>query len=601
MTAKYRFTTLGCKVNQYESQVIREVLEEAGLRPAAHDEPAAWTIINTCAVTGEAVRKSRQAIRRAGRGGQSRVVVVGCGASDAPHGLAGIPGVAAVLGHDRDVCSEIRKLVSGNHSAGVGTSEVNTAAAILRPVSPTDSQCLNEGSIRPVLPSEPGTVAAVRHPSNVRSSIGLPLTIVKRADVEAARIHRFDGHQRAFLKVQDGCDAFCTYCTIPRLRPRLASKPVAAAVSEARALVAAGHREIILTGIFLGAYGWPTAIRRRHAQLQRAAESGSEGVRVTDGVVNSSPDDRSPGRDRSNRTSENQANAATHGIAGDRTSSLVELVDAIAQIEGLERLRLSSLEPGDVDEALLRVLARNPNCVPHLHLPLQSGSEAILRRMNRQYTVAAFLDMIARVRSALDRPAISTDIIVGFPGETEADFERTLAVARESELLKIHAFPFSPREGTAAARWQRSFVPPAVIRERMQRLAALEGELSLAFRRRFVGRVERVIVEPNKGSGARPGSDGSANVLHGRCDRYFEIHFEPGRGDGMSASPDRTRSAAADLLDAPGPAAPPAPGDLVHVRIDRVTPTRTHGTLVRAGAAGIALPVLAGRYERTWA
>jgi len=308
------------------------------------------------------------------------------------------------------------------------------------------------------------------------------------------RIESFAGHQRAFLKVQDGCDAHCTYCIIPRLRSRLRSKPVEVAVAEARGLVRAGHREIVLTGIFLGAYGRTTAIRRRFP----------------------------PGR-----------------------SPLAVLVEALAEVEGLERLRLSSLEPGDVDGDLLEVLAGHPTCVPHLHLPLQSGSAAILRRMNRQYSRDAFGRMVERVRAALDRPSITTDIIVGFPGETEADFGATLEIARFAEFCKIHAFRFSPREGTAAARWEREFVPSAIVAERMARLAEVEGEASLAYRRRLLGLTERVIVEPQRRNFVQ------GRLRHGCSDRYFSIHFE--------ASDVRT-------------------GDLVRVRIDRVTATRTHGT-----------------------
>jgi threonylcarbamoyladenosine tRNA methylthiotransferase MtaB len=329
------------------------------------------------------------------------------------------------------------------------------------------------------------------------------------------RITSFAGHQRAFLKVQDGCDAFCSYCIIPRLRPWPRSKPIKVAVAEARDLVRAGHKEIVVTGVFLGAYGRETAVRRRWAR---------------------------------------------------QGSPLAALVDALARVEGLRRLRLSSLEPGDVDEALLEELSAHKNCVPHLHLPLQSGSASILRRMNRQYTVAAFVEMIQRVRAALDRPAVSTDIIVGFPGETERDFEASIDIARRVEFCKIHAFPFSPRDQTVAARWRRDFVHPNVVRDRMRRLAEVERECSFRFRRRFVGQVERVIVEE---SGTLDGqTDEWHNVRHGRSDRYFKVHFET----------DEVR-----------------PGDLVSVRIDRVTPTRTHGRCLDASADSHPLHVTSTR------
>ena len=287
-----------------------------------------------------------------------------------------------------------------------------------------------------------------------------------------------------------------------------------AAVSEARGLVRGGHREIVVTGIFLGAYGRDTAVRKRFEPT------------------------RSP---------------------------LAELVDALARVDGLERLRLSSLEPGDVDEALLECLASHPCCVPHLHLPLQSGSARILRRMNRQYTRDAFIDMIDRVKAALGRPAITTDIIVGFPGETDEDFEACVEMARYAPFSKIHAFPFSPREGTAACRWRRQFVESSIVRERMGRLAEVERECSLAFRQGAVGTVERVLVEGP--AGVDDDSEGRNELHHGRTDRYFEVHFESDGGVRL--------------------------GDVVSVRIDRVTPTRTHGTHVPSEPGRIPLPVLA--------
>jgi threonylcarbamoyladenosine tRNA methylthiotransferase MtaB len=219
---------------------------------------------------------------------------------------------------------------------------------------------------------------------------------------------RQTGHQRAFLKVQDGCDAHCTYCIIPNLRPRLWSRPVDDAVDEARRLVDAGHVELVLTGIFLGAYAQPTALHRRQT-----------------------PDAR---------------------------RGLGRLIEALCtRVPGLRRLRLSSMEPGDITDDLLAVLRSHEQVVPHFHLPLQSGSDAILRRMNRQYGRDDFLRMVRRLTDAFDRPAITTDIIVGFPGETDDEFAATLDVVDRVRFIHTHAFSYSPRPGTAAARWARDF------------------------------------------------------------------------------------------------------------------------------------------------
>ena len=302
------------------------------------------------------------------------------------------------------------------------------------------------------------------------------------------------GRQRAFLKIQDGCDAHCTYCIIPNLRPALHSKTVEDAVEEATRLVATGHVEIVLTGIFLGAYGQPTALRRR--------QSGG-------------------------------------------ASPLASLVRALCdRVPGLRRLRLSSLEPGDLTPELLAVLRDCQQVVPHFHLPLQSGSDKILRRMNRQYRRDAFLRMVDEVNAAFDRPALTTDVIVGFPGESDAEFEQTVDVANKARFIHIHAFPFSPRPGTAAARWDRQFVRGPVVNQRIERLREIAQECSYAFRSQFVGEWAEVVVE-------QPGSaELETGVRGGRCERYFRICF-----DGPSLRP----------------------GELVRVQIQRVTRSRTHG------------------------
>jgi threonylcarbamoyladenosine tRNA methylthiotransferase MtaB len=499
--------------------------------------------VNTCAVTANASRKNRQAIRKVASSGKTSVFVVGCGASEDRQRLAQIPGVTAVFGHDEDVSHEIHSTlaawVGANSKRRKRAEELHTGKKSRLDAAGNDLWIKADVSERNSAPT-----SSINSTSNNITQ----LSIVNATGDLTEKIESFDGHQRAFLKVQDGCDAFCSYCIIPRLRSTLKSKPVEVAVAEAQGLVRSGHKEIILTGIFLGAFGRGTALRSRW---------------------------------------------------GDGPSPLVALVDALVGVEGLARLRLSSLEPGDVDDSLLDVLARHDSCVPHLHLPLQSGSSETLRKMNRQYSRDAFIEMIDRVRDRLDRPSISTDIIVGFPGETEDDFQASLDIARYAQFCKIHAFPFSPRDKTAAARWQHDFVPPPIVRERMQRLAEVERECSLAYRRRFIGQVERVIVEQ---SGDDELSSGRSHVMHhGRADRYFEIHFEArstglqpvgtARGGGGDEESDTGRTGYAGdrtglasgntTLAGAMTESDVRPGDLVRVRVDRVTPARTHGTLIR--------------------
>jgi threonylcarbamoyladenosine tRNA methylthiotransferase MtaB len=580
MGPKYLLTTLGCKVNQYESQQIRETLGSLGLTPARQGERADIAIVNTCAVTASASRKNRQAIRRASRNGTIPVYVIGCGATADADTLRAIRGVAAVFGHDVDVCGELRRHVGEQLQPGHALSydvtppacppgdSQNRRTAPDRPVSSSRNQTdladaqrhdvwmipSTKNSPRQAEPSVPGSPTR-RTIASTPKSISHALPLVKPQDTLAARIESFDGHQRAFLKIQDGCDAFCTYCIIPRLRPQLRSKPVEVAVEEARTLVASGHKEIILTGIFLGAYERETAIRKRFSQSRDGERAGQAGNPYENTKAPFDP--------------VSQPVTSLAQTRMQQRSPLAELVDALAHLEGLERLRLSSLEPGDVDDDLLAVLSSSATCVPHLHLPLQSGSERILRRMNRQYTRDDYLNMIDRVSSALDRPAITTDIIVGFPGEDESDFEASCDVARQARFCKIHAFPFSPRDGTAAARWRHQFVPTPIVRQRMARLAEIERECALAYRSQFIGDTERVIVEGDDGSIDMENTfddESTPDIRSGRSDRYFDIHFET---DGTIAA-----------------------GDVVHVRIDRVTPTRTHGVLIRKPDGARPLPLL---------
>ncbi|GJM24405.1 MAG: hypothetical protein DHS20C16_08200 [Phycisphaerae bacterium] len=535
MEAKYRLTTLGCKVNQYETEQVRELLESYGMTPAAKGEDADLAIVNTCAVTCSATARSRQALRRSSKKGATPTIAIGCYASAEPDTIRKIPGVTHVLGHETETLSAIRQAVVdrfGEQAVQFERNNSRNGYSTLREASPGSGQLSEPGqNLEPGHDVDPGhdvepmpetlvpvglrlqsrieqapptsTETRRSQPAEYRAtsdySINRELPIVNPESQFSTSIREFATRTRAFLKIQDGCDASCTYCIIPKLRSRLSWKPIEVAVREAEGLVAAGHREIVLTGIFLGAYGRETAIRKRF-------KSGP--------------------------------------------SPIAALVEALAKVDGLARLRLSSLEPGDLDDELVGVIARHSNCVPHFHLPLQHASDEILRRMNRQYTSDAFVDMIDRVNKALDRPAISTDIIVGFPGETEAMFQETMAMAGYAKFCKIHAFPFSPRPGTAAARWPKDFVHQGTVKERMNALAELEQTLAHDYTRQFEGETLRVIVENTK----KPDTNSASSpIATGRCDRYFEIHFE---ANGVK------------------------PGDVVQVEINRVSERRVHGSIV---------------------
>ncbi|MHC4659153.1 MAG: MiaB/RimO family radical SAM methylthiotransferase [Planctomycetota bacterium] len=268
---------------------------------------------------------------------------------------------------------------------------------------------------------------------------------------------------RAFLKIQDGCDGYCSYCIIPKTRPYVHSKPAEEALQEAQALVEAGHKEIVVTGIFLGAYG-QRSVRRRNWDSQR-------------------------------------------------NDKLADLLEKMGEIPKLARIRLSSLEPTDVTPRLLDAFCKHRNIMPHLHLSLQSGSNSVLKKMCRQYTVGEFMSTVEAIKSRLDRPAITTDIIVGFPGETEADFEATVELARETGFAKMHVFSFSPRRGTVAVAMQGA-VDNRVMKERSKILRSLDMELGRKFREQFVGETAQTLVENSNGQ------------LCGRSERYFMVHLE---------------------------------------------------------------------------
>jgi threonylcarbamoyladenosine tRNA methylthiotransferase MtaB len=391
-----RLVTLGCKVNQYETQYLKEALELNGYSEAAEGQTADLCVVNTCTVTHEGDAKSRQAIRRLHQSNpDAAIVVMGCYATRDPDTVGKLPGVVRVI-TDKD------RLLDDLAPFGVN----------LRP---------------------PG-------------------------------ITRFDDHQRAFVKVQDGCLLHCAFCIIPHVRPTLRSRPPDDIAAEVSQLVAGGYREVVLTGIHLGHYGIDTCRGRPKDQWVR----------------------------------------------------LWHLVERLAGLPGDFRLRLSSLEAAEARDDLVRVMAAQPRVCPHLHLCLQSGSDRILARMRRRYTSRGFLERVRRIRAALDQPALTTDIIVGFPGETEEDFEATCRLVREAGLCRIHVFSYSQRQGTTAAALPDD-VPPEVKASRRRRLLEIESELQETYLRSLVGRRLEVLVE-----GADPKRSG---WVQGTSCRHMPVSF----------------------------------------------------------------------------
>ncbi len=425
----FSIDTLGCKVNQYESQQIRELLERLGLQQVETAQQPDLAIINTCCVTHTASAKSRQYIRKTQKlSPGSTLVVCGC-----------LPTVKT-----GELCNLDKTVL-------LVKDRSNLAPTLYQIVTRTTTLPNPEG-----LRYRPDSMIKSENVSKVKSKNELPFPATLKP------LSSFKGHTRAFLKVQDGCDGYCTYCIIPTVRPVVRSKPIATALQEAQALVKDAHKEIVVTGIFLGAYGQATVRRKNWPNGQN--------------------------------------------------DKLADLLDRLAKIPGLARIRLSSLEPADVTAQLLDVLCKHRNIMPHLHLSLQSGSDAILKRMCRQYTADDFLRKVELIKWRLDRPAITTDIIVGFPTEIDADFEQTVKIAKDVGFAKTHVFAFSPRKGTAAAAMQDK-VDAKVIKQRSKILRDLDAELQRQFGQQFIGETATILIEDGPGP------------PHGRAERYFMVYL----------------------------------------------------------------------------
>ena len=406
---KLKTVTLGCRVNQYETEFVREGLLGIGFQDAVGVEPADLCVVNTCTVTTEGDAKSRQTIRRLARENPAaKIVVMGCYATRAPAEVAMLPGVTEVVTDKRELPDLLGRF---------GVTDVPTG------------------------------------------------------------ISGFARRRRAYVKVQDGCMLRCSFCIIPHVRPQLASRPMAHILDEVRRLVGNGHREVVLTGIHLGHYG---------------VEWNRE-------------------------------------LPKDRWTRLSHLVRAIVSLPGDFRVRLSSIEATEVTRELIDVMAEYPERVcPHLHISMQSGSDSVLRRMRRRWGAQRFVDRCHLLRERLDRPAITTDVIVGFPGETDAEFAETLTVCRRAGFSKIHSFSFSARRGTPAATMPDQ-VSKQVKQQRSLELAEIATELRDAYYASLEGMRLRVLLESPVGVGdlrARPMVD-AARVAGTSC-RYATVEVDVG-------------------------------------------------------------------------
>lgn len=372
------FTTLGCKVNQYETQRILESFEEAGFDVVPFDSPAEVYVVNTCSVTGQAESKSRYAVRKAKRAGpDAKVVVTGC---------------AAQMSINQDAGFDSADLIVPNPDKLATLDRFLSAFPDLKPAS--------------------------------------------RANVQRSS----QGRTRATLKIQDGCNVYCSYCSIPFTRPGLVSRPSQEVLAEAKRLADLGYLEAVLTGVLIGEYG---------------PESGSGGA------------------------------------------SFEELVTILANESGLSRIRISSIEMHQVTRPIIE-LAKSGRIVPHFHIPLQSGDSEVLRDMNRRYDQDEYVSLCRALSKEIPDLSLTTDVMVGFPTETAERFQSSVHVLKTVGYLKAHVFRFSPRPGTPADKWGDP-VSPQEKQARAQLLSQLSDETGKKHVRKFLGRTMRVLVESKIG------------------------------------------------------------------------------------------------------
>lgn len=388
---KVSFITLGCKVNQYDSDAMRTLFVRNGYTAVGEDEPADVYVVNTCSVTSIGDRKSRQMIRRIRRAHPDSVIAVaGCYAQLAPEVFEKMGDVDVIVG-----------LQNRTHIVDYVEEAMHR----------TDKKPLNQ-------------------------------------TVDIMKVDRFENMEvdvegevrtRAFIKVQEGCDNYCTFCIIPYARGRLKSRLQKDAVDEIRRLVSKGYREVVLTGIHLGNYGKD----------------------LHDGT------------------------------------SLASLVAELVKIPDLLRIRLGSIESVELSEELISIIQNEPKVCRHLHLPLQAGSDAVLKGMNRHYRLPQFKKLINELRDKVPGIALTTDLIVGFPGETEENFQETLDTLREIRFSAIHVFPYSRRIGTPAASYPNQ-ISNEVKKDRVHRVQEVEKEIALEYRKQFMGKVVHVLAEEIK-------------------------------------------------------------------------------------------------------
>jgi len=400
------FHTLGCKVNTYETEAMQQLMESAGYRCVEFGERADVYIVNTCSVTNIADRKSRQMLHRARKMNEDAIVVAaGCYVESAKNKI------------DEDLSIDI--IVGNNNKNDI----VNIINEYLQ--------------------------------DKIKNKFIIDIN--KETEYEEFNISKINDHTRAFIKVQDGCNQFCSYCIIPFTRGRVRSRKMENIIDEVKSLSASGYKEIVLTGIHLSSYGvdfLDESYNKRMEKLTQTEESDEEFV---------------------------------------TKNELLCLIENIANIEGIERVRIGSLEPRIIQENFIKSISKIDKFCPHFHLSLQSGCDKTLKSMNRKYTADEFYEGVKLIRKYFASPAITTDIIVGFPGETKKDFEESKTFVEKVKFYETHIFPYSIREGTKAAN-----MPQVDGNEKVQR-ANILNEINLKNQKEFralrIGKEDELLCE----------------------------------------------------------------------------------------------------------
>lgn len=439
------FHTLGCKLNFSETSTLARSLEEAGYARVRLEERPDVFVLNTCSVTENADKECRQWVRKFQRiNPDAFVAVVGCYAQLKPQEIAAIPGVDLVLGANEkfDLAAHIDDIIGNCHSG-------------IEPGSHPIGQ--GEGLVRHRV--KPG-VSSSSEPGVARSAGVVRAGAIKEVKRFIPSYNAND-RTRTFLKVQDGCDYFCSFCTIPLARGRSRSATIAETVAIAERIAATGVKEIVLTGVNTGDFG-------------RAPFESAQGRPAED---------------------------------------FLGLIEALDRVQGIDRFRISSIEPNLCHDGIIDLVAASARFMPHFHMPLQSGSDAILERMRRRYDTALYAQRVQRIKERMPHACIGVDVITGTPGETEEEFLRTHAFLRSIPVDYLHVFTYSERANTTAVRMNDS-VPMAERRERTKQLRILGSKLHRAHFERHMGTVRPVLFEQG---------DADADLMEGYTDNYIRV------------------------------------------------------------------------------